>query len=82
MTHVAAPVWHRFDLDGVTLCWTAFRSQERSGKGPWTPIEFLMVARDPEGRPAAGQTLPVGTVVTEEHARELVALMKSEGREV
>jgi hypothetical protein len=81
MPRVGPHAWHRFEVDGVTYFWSAGHTRQKTQRGHWTPIEFLQVGRAPND-PSVGAPLPAGTIVTEEHARELVALMKSEGREV
>ena len=75
------PVWHPFDVNGVTYFWTAYPSTLQTGGGPEEPVEYLTVARQPN-IPGIGWPLPAGTVVTEEHARELVRLAHEHGREV
>ena len=72
------PVWHAFDVDGVTYFWTAYPSTVQRGGGPEEPTEYLNVARQPI-TPGIGWPLPAGTVVTEEHARKLVRLASEQG---
>jgi hypothetical protein len=74
-------VWHRLTVDGETYFWTAYSSQHRSGDGPWQPDEYLTVSRAPDIA-GIGRTFPVGTVLTEEDAADLVRLSRAHGVEV
>jgi hypothetical protein len=73
--------WHRFDLDGERYYWTSYPSEHRVGDGPWQPDEYLTVSRSPN-TPGVGMVLPAGTVVTEQHAIDLVRLAKAHGRKI
>ncbi len=74
-------VWHRFTVDGETYFWTAHPSEHRSGHGPSQPDEYLTVSRAPDTA-GIGRTFPVGNVLTEQDAADLVRLFKAHGREV
>ena len=72
-----APTWHRINVDGEVYYWTVYPSEQQVGGGPWTPIEYLNVSRQPN-TPGIGRGYPAGTVVTEQHAVDLVRLAKAE----
>jgi hypothetical protein len=74
-----APVWHRFEVDGETYYWTTYASERRIGTVPLEPTEHLDVARAPN-TPGVGHAYPPGTVVTEQHAIDLVRLVMFELR--
>ncbi len=69
------------DVDGETYYWTAYPSEQKVGDGPWTPIDYLNVSRKPNAS-GIGMAYPPGTVITEQHAIDLVRLAKAEGREL
>jgi hypothetical protein len=78
---VTLSVWHPFTVNGETYYWTAYPSSQKTGDGPWEPMEYLTVSRQPD-TPGVGWPLPQGTQVTEAHAVELVRLVHADGRRV
>jgi hypothetical protein len=72
--------WSSVDVDGETYFWTTYRSKRKVNGGPWEPIESLRVIVCAT-MPAIGTTHPGGTVVTEQHAADLVRFFKAHGRE-
>jgi hypothetical protein len=78
---VQSPSWHCIDVDGETYFWTTYPSQQRVGDGPRQPIEYVNVSRKPN-TPGIGACHPPGTVITEQHAIDLVRLAKAEGRDL
>jgi hypothetical protein len=72
-------VWTSFVVDGETYYWTAYASARQVGNGPWAPVENLDVSRRPDTA-GIGRTLPAGTLVTEQHAVDLVRLGKAHGK--
>lgn len=67
-------------MDGETYYWTAYASERQVGDGPLEPIEYLTVSRRPDA-PGIGATHPPGTLITEQHALDLVSLAKAHGRD-
>jgi hypothetical protein len=78
--HVGPAVWKSFSVDGETYYWTAHASEQRAGDGAWEPIEYLTVSRRADS-PGIGAAHPAGTLVTEQHAVDLVRLAKAHGRD-
>jgi hypothetical protein len=72
------PVWHPFEVDGTTYYWRTYAESPPIGSGPWEPAEKLDVSTEPD-RPGIGKSFPAGTVVTEEHAMEVVCLVAALG---
>jgi hypothetical protein len=74
-------VWHRIDVYGDTYYWTAYASKHKVGDGPWEADEYLTVSRQPDTA-GMGAVYPRGTVVTEQHAIDLVRLARAHGRPI
>jgi hypothetical protein len=71
------PAWHQFEFEGDVYYWRTYPGEHRVGGGPLVASEKLDVAREPDA-PGIGRSLPNGTVVTVEHAIEVVCIAKRE----
>jgi hypothetical protein len=78
MGRVQWPDWAPVTVDGETYYWTAYPSKRKVGDGPWEPVESLNVSRRPN-TPGTGAAFPPGTVITEQHAIDLLKLAKAHG---
>jgi hypothetical protein len=80
MSRVGPAVWKMFSVDGETYHWTSYASEQRAGDGPWEPIEYMTVSRRSHA-PGIGAVHPAGTIVTEQHAVDLIRRAKAHGRD-
>ena len=76
-----SPAWHRIEVDGETYYWRTYASESSTNNGPLAPTEALDVSRQPD-TPGVGRSFPVGTVVAEADAIELVRLFNEHGRAI